>query len=69
MSPTCRLVDQVTREAEEEIGGANVFSAPNKALFVITGADEVAVLPRAIRAWKSESFRGENHSYRKGDTH
>jgi hypothetical protein len=44
--------------------------APPSSLFVITGADVVTVLPRAIRAVrKSERLRGENHSYREGDTH
>ena len=56
------------REAEED-WGANVFSATNRPLFVITGADEVTVLPLAVRAWKSESLSGKNHSYREGDTH
>jgi hypothetical protein len=45
------------------------LAPPTRPLFVITGADEVAVLPRAIRAWNSESLRGKNHSYGKGDTH
>jgi hypothetical protein len=44
--------------------------APPSSLFVITGADVVTVLPRAIRAVrKSERLRGQNHSYREGDTH
>jgi hypothetical protein len=38
-------------------------------LFFITHADVMTVLPSAIGARKSESLRGKNHSYRKGDTH
>jgi hypothetical protein len=40
-----------------------------RALFVVTHADVVTLLPRAIRTRKSESLRGKNHSYRQGDTH
>jgi hypothetical protein len=35
---------------------------------VVIGADVVTVLPRAIRARKSESLRGKSESYREGDT-
>jgi hypothetical protein len=41
----------------------------NRASFIKIGANVMTVLPRAIRARKSESLRGENHSYRKCDTH
>jgi hypothetical protein len=36
--------------------------------FIKTGAHVMTVLPSAL-ARKCESLRGENHSYRKGDTH
>jgi hypothetical protein len=49
--------------------GALTLLAPPTSL-LITNADELTVLPRAIRAVrKSESLRGKNHSYREGDTH
>ena len=53
--------------------GALTLLPPNKALFIITIADEVTVLPRVTRVIravrKSESLRGKNHSHREGDTH
>jgi hypothetical protein len=55
--------------------GSNLFAfyegwpPRNGSLFVITNAGVVAVLPSAAGARKSESLRGENHSYREGDTH
>ena len=51
------------------LGALTFLAPPTRPLFVITGADEVTVLPLAIRAWKSESLSGKNHSYREGDTH
>jgi hypothetical protein len=37
-------------------------------LFIISGADVVTALPRAIRARKRKRLRGKRQSYRKGDT-
>jgi hypothetical protein len=42
---------------------------PTRPLSLITYADELTVLPIAVRAVrKSESLRGESHGYRKCDT-
>ena len=52
------------------IGGGHGM-ARNRASFISfikTGAHVMTVLPSAM-ARKGESLRGENHSYRKGDTH
>jgi hypothetical protein len=52
------------------IGGGHGL-ARNRASFISfikIGAHVMTVLPSAV-ARKGESLRGENHSYRKGDTH
>ena len=49
---------------------AQMFAPPTRPSLLISDADELTVLPRAIRAVReSESLRGENHSHREGDSH
>ena len=52
------------------IGGGHGMAAtePRSFSFIKIGAHVMTVLPMAM-ARKGESLRGENHSYRKGDTH
>ena len=50
------------------IGGGHGMARNRAISFVKTGAHVMTVLPSAM-ARKGESLRGENHSYRKGETH
>ena len=53
-----------------QAGGHHLGSQRHTRLLLITNADELTVLPRAIRAVReSESLRGKNHSHREGDSH
>jgi hypothetical protein len=53
----------------EGFADTNLPSAIDRCdLLVISVADVVTVLPRAMRARKSESLRGKSQSHRKGDT-
>jgi hypothetical protein len=50
------------------IGGGHELARNRAISFIKTGAHVMTALPSAV-ARKGESLRGENHSYRKGDTH
>jgi hypothetical protein len=66
------IPNRPARSSSANFGQVSSLSCPAapSSLLVITGADVVTVLPRAIRAVrKSERLRGKNHSYRESYTH